>query len=92
MSVDGVIRRAVTEPECNERLIQFGIKHVWCFVKSVERLVKAQYLVLLLWDDKTGRLANVDILDELPNEERGIYIHVMHRPPLLGSKSKQESR
>jgi hypothetical protein len=58
---------------------------------SIECLVEAQHLVFLPTDDEARRLADVHLLGQLLVQESGLHVHVVDGPPLLGSKSQEQT-
>jgi hypothetical protein len=85
MSIDNMLQH-VPKAKCHECLFRFGIPCAWCLKKYVKRLIQVHYLVLRVDDDEARRLLNIDLPDKLAIEECGLDVHMVHRPPLLGSE------
>jgi hypothetical protein len=57
--------------------------------KTVQGLVKAQYLVFVAGDDEAGRLMDVYFFPERPVEEHAFDAHVMDRPACMRRECHQ---
>jgi hypothetical protein len=61
---------AAGEAEPDQRGIKLLILGPWSLAKPVQRLAEAKYLVLVLDVDEAGGPLDVDLLLELPVQER----------------------
>ncbi|KAF0912209.1 hypothetical protein E2562_013164 [Oryza meyeriana var. granulata] len=59
---NGVLGRAMLEAGGHQRLVKLCVPRARCLSESIERLVQAQYLVLLTGDGEARRLPDVDLL------------------------------
>jgi hypothetical protein len=71
--------------------VQLGVPCSWRLPQAVEGLAQAENLVLLVGDDESGRLVDVDLLLQVTVEEGGLDVHVVHTPSLLGCQREEET-
>ena len=55
----------------------------WNLTESIQRLVKAQHLVLVLSIDEAWRLLDIHLLLELPVQECRLDIHMVDIPAVV---------
>ena len=77
-----MLQLTALEPECQQRRIQLGVPCSRGLTGSLERLDKAQHLVLLSSDDEHWELGHEHLFMQLTIEEGRFYIHMVDWPSL----------